>query len=196
MAQNPTVHFVSSRLRHRSSSSLPGRCAAGAGPRGIVTTSPVVGFTEFVARSAPDKSSESKQKVWRGSNVRRRGGAARRERKKAGERDREMQRSCSPALFLSLPGRASGRRRMLIRRSQSAKSAQSAVNHSAKIRCNPRAIRSKQVREGEADLGDEHHSVHVGPRDVVLFDGELFRSAQHQITDVETVGGHRQPEQL
>ena len=35
----------------------------------------------------------------------------------------------------------------------------------------------QQVGEREADLRDEHHSIHVRPRDVVLFDGQTLRRA-------------------
>ena len=40
----------------------------------------------------------------------------------------------------------------------------------------PRAPpRSQEVGQRESHLRHEHHSIHVGPRDVVLFDREIFR---------------------
>jgi len=45
----------------------------------------------------------------------------------------------------------------------------------------------KKVGGGEAELGDEHHSVHVGPRDVVLLDSQLFRAPKHEVADVDAI---------
>jgi hypothetical protein len=42
----------------------------------------------------------------------------------------------------------------------------------------------QQIGEREADLRDEHHAVHVRPRDVVFFHREIFRPPQHQIKNV------------
>src|SRR5215831_17745544 len=46
---------------------------------------------------------------------------------------------------------------------------------------------SEEVRHREPDLSDEHHSIHMRPRNVVLVDRQIFGPFQHEVADVETV---------
>ena len=63
-----------------------------------------------------------------------------------------------------------------------------------RLPCRAQAL--QKVSEREADLRDEHHSVHVRPRHVVLFDREVFRAPQHQVQHVQTVDRHHGAENL
>ena len=56
--------------------------------------------------------------------------------------------------------------------------------------------RYQNIGQREPDLRDEHHAVHVRPRHVVLFDRQVFRPPQHQVADVQAVGGHPGAERL
>jgi molecular chaperone GrpE len=50
-----------------------------------------------------------------------------------------------------------------------------------------RPPRSEDVGEREADLGEQHHQVHVLPGDVVLGGGELLGTSDHQVRGVDAV---------
>src|SRR5690349_5000057 len=54
----------------------------------------------------------------------------------------------------------------------------------------------EKVRDGEADLRDEHHSVHVCPGDMVLLNREILRPAEHQVADVDAVRRHDQGQEV
>src|SRR5688500_7176300 len=57
-------------------------------------------------------------------------------------------------------------------------------------------VELQKVGEREADLSDEHHSIHVRPRDVVLFDGDFLRTAEHQVAHVDAIRRHDGGERL
>src|SRR5262249_30630589 len=54
----------------------------------------------------------------------------------------------------------------------------------------------QQICERKAELGGEHHPIHVRPGNVILLDGELLRPAKHEIADVDAVAGHGDAEKL
>jgi hypothetical protein len=49
---------------------------------------------------------------------------------------------------------------------------------------------SDEIGDGESNLRNEHHPIHVRPRDVVGIDRELLRLAQHQIAHIAAVQSH------
>ena len=59
---------------------------------------------------------------------------------------------------------------------------------------NARPSTSDPVGQGEAELADDHHEVHVGPARMIRIDGQRVGITQHETADPRAVGGHPEAE--